>query len=114
MFQNLLLSAAQEVRGSSSCVTPCVVMKNDGFLYHQESSFSPERWTKVVLQECAVIAFTVCLGSTAWLMTYATMNVTFTAHCIGRTFLDEENQDVSTYLSGVSSLVCMSEPSVRP
>ena len=34
--------AVQEVRGSSSDVTPCIVMKNDGVLYHQVSSFSPE------------------------------------------------------------------------
>ena len=37
MFQNLPLSAAQEVRDSSSGVTPCIIMKNDGVLYHQLS-----------------------------------------------------------------------------
>ena len=42
MFQNLPLL---EVRDSSSGVTACIVMKNDGVLYHQVSSFSPERWT---------------------------------------------------------------------
>ena len=42
MFQNLTLSAAQEVRDSSSGVTPCIVMKNDGVLYYQASSFCPE------------------------------------------------------------------------
>ena len=42
MFQNLPLPSAQEVRDSSSDVTPCIVMKNDGVLYHQMSSFSPE------------------------------------------------------------------------
>ena len=36
------LTAAQEVRDSRNTVTPCIVMKNDGFLYHQVSSFSPE------------------------------------------------------------------------
>ena len=41
MFQNLPLPAAQEVHDSSS-VTPCIVMKNDGVLYHQVSSFPPE------------------------------------------------------------------------
>ena len=55
MFQNLPLPAAQEIRESSSTVTPCIVMKNDGVLYHQVSSFSPERWTKVVVQELAVV-----------------------------------------------------------
>ena len=52
MLQNLSLPAAQEVRDSSSSsgVTPCTVMKND-----QVSSFSPERWTKVVVQERAVV-----------------------------------------------------------
>ena len=41
MFQNLPLPEAQEVR-DSSVVTPCIVMKNDGVLYHQVSLFSPE------------------------------------------------------------------------
>ena len=41
MFQNLPLPAAQEVHDNSS-VTSCIVMKNDGVLYHQVSSFSPE------------------------------------------------------------------------
>ena len=36
------LSAAEEVRNSSSGVTPCIFMKNDGVLYHQVSSFFPE------------------------------------------------------------------------
>ncbi|KAJ4428183.1 hypothetical protein ANN_24198, partial [Periplaneta americana] len=35
----------------SSGVTPCIIMKNDGILYHQMASFSPEGWTKVVVQE---------------------------------------------------------------
>ena len=35
------LPAAQEVRDSSG-VTPCIVMDNDGVLYHQVSSFAPE------------------------------------------------------------------------
>ena len=54
MFQNLPLPVAQEVRDSSS-VTPCIAMKNDGVLYHQVSSFSPECWMKVVLQEHAAL-----------------------------------------------------------
>ena len=54
MFQNILLPAAQEVRDSSSSVTPCIVMKNDEVLYHQVSSFSPEHWMEM-LQECAVV-----------------------------------------------------------
>ena len=54
-LQNPPLLAAQEARDSSSGVTPCIVMKNDRVLYHQVSSFSPERWTKVVLQERAVV-----------------------------------------------------------
>ena len=33
MFQNLPLPAAQEVHDSSSDVTTCIVMKNDGVLY---------------------------------------------------------------------------------
>ena len=51
MFQNLPLQAAQNVRDSSSGVTPSIIMENDGVLYHQVSSSSPERWTKVGLQE---------------------------------------------------------------
>ena len=60
MFQNLALPAAQEVRDSSS-VTPCIVMKNDGVLYHQVLAFSPERWMKVLLKERSV---TISLGGT--------------------------------------------------
>ena len=37
------LSASKEVRDSSSGVTPCIVMKNDGVLYHQVLSFSPDK-----------------------------------------------------------------------
>ncbi|KAJ4434829.1 hypothetical protein ANN_23400, partial [Periplaneta americana] len=46
--KNLPLPATQEVLDSSSGVTPCIIMKNDGVLYPQVSSFSPEGWTKVV------------------------------------------------------------------
>ena len=50
MFQNLTLPATQEVRDSSS-VTPCIVMKNDGVLYHQVSSFSAESmWSRSLRQ----------------------------------------------------------------
>ena len=55
MFQNLPLPAGQEVRDSSSGVTACIVMKNDEILYHLVSSFSPDRWMKVILQERAAI-----------------------------------------------------------
>ena len=61
MFENLPLSTAQEVCDSSSGVTPCIVMKDDGALYHQVSSFSPECWMKVVLQEHAVVGSVYCL-----------------------------------------------------
>ena len=47
MFQNLPLPAAQVVRDSSSSVTLCIVMKNDGVLYHQVSPFllsAGRRW----------------------------------------------------------------------
>ena len=37
MFQNLPLPAEQEIRDNSSGVTPCIVIKNDGVLYHQVS-----------------------------------------------------------------------------
>ena len=55
MFQKLPLPAVQEICDSTSGVTPCIVTKNVRVLYHQVSSFSPERWTKVVLQELAVV-----------------------------------------------------------
>ena len=41
MFQNIPLPVAQEVRDSSG-VTPCIVMKNDGVLYHQVLHTFPE------------------------------------------------------------------------
>ena len=41
MFQNLPLPVVQEVHDSSSSgVTPCIFMKNDGVLYHQVLFFS--------------------------------------------------------------------------
>ena len=48
-------ASGAEVCNSCSGVTPCIVMKNDGVLYHQVLSFSPEHWTKVVLQEHAAV-----------------------------------------------------------
>ena len=80
MFQNLPLPAAQEVRDSSD-VPFCIVMKNDGVLYHQVSSFSPEHWTKVVVQERAAVGIVYCLPwryRVVATMSYATMNTTFT------------------------------------
>ena len=85
MFQNLPLPAAQEVRDSSG-VTLCIVMKND------QVSYSPERLMKVVLQKRAIVrSIYRYLGGTAWCiitpsLSYATMNITSTAHCVGRTF----------------------------
>ena len=35
MFQNLPLPAEQGIRENSRDVTPCIVMKNDGILYHK-------------------------------------------------------------------------------
>ena len=55
MFQNFPLLVVQEVHDSSSNMTPSIVRKNDGVLYHQVSSFSPESWTKMVQQELAVV-----------------------------------------------------------
>ena len=48
------MSVAQEVHDSSG-VTPCILMNNDEVLYYEVSSFSPDRCTKVVLQEHAVV-----------------------------------------------------------
>ena len=89
MFQNLPLPAAQDVLDSSSGVTPCIVVKKDGVLYHLLPSFSPERWTTVVLQDCVVV------GSDYRLVQYYLINVirlneqlnfTFRSYCVGRTF----------------------------
>ena len=41
MFQNLLLLAAQEICDSSD-VNPCIIMKNNGALYHQAIHVVPE------------------------------------------------------------------------
>ena len=43
------IAAVKEVREYSSGVTPCIVMKNNGILYYQVSSFSLERWTIIFL-----------------------------------------------------------------
>ena len=56
MFQNLPLPAAQEVRDSSSSVTPCTVIKKNGVLLHQEYLFSLHHWTKMALPEHAVVS----------------------------------------------------------
>ena len=42
------IGSDEEILDSSSGVTPCIVVKNVGVLYHKVSSFSPECWTKVV------------------------------------------------------------------
>ena len=52
MFQNLPLPAAQEVRDSSSGVIPCIVMKNNGVLYHQVLHAVPKKHS-CVLRPCA-------------------------------------------------------------
>ena len=109
MFQNLPLPAAQEVRDNSSGVTPCIVMKNDVVLYHQVSSFSPERWTKKVVQESAVI---VSVYRLPWrysvVQYYLIIVIRHNEHHLHST-LDEENRDASIHLIGVSSLVHMRE-----
>jgi hypothetical protein len=55
MFQYLPSPVAKEIRHSVSNVTPRIVMKDDGVRCQQVSSLSPECWTKVVLQEIAVV-----------------------------------------------------------
>ena len=55
---------------------------------HQISSFSPARWTKMVLQERA--AFTVCIGGTVWYsitpsMAYARFSFTHNEQHLHRT-----------------------------
>ena len=71
MFQNLSLLAAQEVHDSIRSATPCIVMKNDGVLYHQVSSFSPEKESAVVGRVNSQPWRTITSS-----MSYATMNIT--------------------------------------
>ena len=113
LFLNLPLPTAQEVYDNSSGVSPCIVMKNDGVLYHQMSLFSLELWTRVVLQERAVVGSVYCVPwrfSITPSLSYATLKITFTAQCVGRTIWDGGNRDYSIYLIRVSSLVRMREP----
>ena len=116
MFQNLLLSTAQEIHDSNRGLTPCIVMKDDEVMYHQVSSFSPELWAKVMLRGCAVVS-SVCRQPWRYSvvhyypsMSYATMNITFTAHCVGRTFFARGEPECFHSFHCVSSLVRMSEP----
>ena len=50
-------------------------MKNDGVLYHQVPSFSPEYRTKVVLQEFAVVRSVYCLPWRYSMLQYYLINV---------------------------------------
>ena len=75
MFQNLPLSAEQEVCDDSWGVTPSTVTKNDGVPYHQMSSFSPEHITKVELQERAIVSSIYCLLWRYSVMQYYLINV---------------------------------------
>ena len=88
MLQNLQLPASQEVYDCSSGVAPCKVMKNGGILYYLVKSFSPGRWTNVVLQECAVEGSVYHLRAAVLpsSVSYAIMSFTFTAQCVERTF----------------------------
>ena len=76
MFQNLSLPAVHEVHdSSSSSVTHCIVMKNDGVLYHQVWFFSRDCWKNVVLQEHAVVGSVYCLSWSYSVMQYYPINV---------------------------------------
>ena len=121
MFQNLPLPAAQDVRDGSSGVTPCIVMKNDGVLYHQVSSFSPERWTKKVLQERAVAGSVYRLSwrySSGAVLPHQCHTSQWTSSSryivYGELSLHEENWDATVHFTGVSSLVRLSKPTFRP
>ena len=74
MFQNLPLPEVQEVHDSSSGVmTLCIVMKNDGLLYHQISSHASRspwkhscvlwlRATSILIQKCCSSFVNMDLG----------------------------------------------------
>ena len=61
---------------SSSGVTLCIVMNNDGFLYLRVSSYSPENLTNVLLQEYAVVGSIYCLSCRYSMLHYYPINVT--------------------------------------
>ena len=113
MFQNLPLPAAQEFSDSSSGVTLYSIMKNDGVL-----SFSPERWTKVVLQERTVVGsvyrlpwYIVQRGAVLPHQCHTPQRISSSQHIVqGALCLDEENRDASIHLIDTASLVRMSEP----
>ena len=89
IFQNLLLPALQEVCDNSNSVTPFIVMKNDGVLHPSAVIFF---W---VLDEGGAAGIVYLLPwrySVVHItpsLLYATMNITFTAHCLGHTFFGQ-------------------------
>ena len=88
MIQNLPLPAAQEFCNSSSGVTPCIVMKNNGVLYHQVSSLDEDgvagtRISRQSLPSALEVQHGVVLPPS---ISYATMKITFTAYYVGHTF----------------------------
>ena len=110
---------AQEVRDSSSGVPPCTVMKIDRVPYHQVSSFSPERWTKLVLQGRAVVGSGYRL---AWkysmVQQYPISVIRHNEHHLQRTlsrpqFLCKRRTGLLPFMIGVSSSVRMSDPRFR-
>ena len=120
MFQNLPLWKVEEVRDSSSGMT---------------ARYSHEEWLGFVASGAELFSWALDEGGAAGMCSsrqclpsalevrvvqYYTINVIrhndiiFTANCSGRTFLGEENLDASNHLTGVISLVRMSEPRFRP
>ena len=94
-------------------------MKNDGFLNHQVSSFSPEHWTKVLLQECAVVGRVYHLPWRSSVVEYYPITaIRYNEHHLHSTlymadFLWTRRTEMLPF-DGVSCLVRMSEPRFRP
>ena len=112
-------SIASGARGdSSSSVIPCVIMNNDGVLYHQVSSFSPECWTKVVLQECTVIGSVYYLPWRYIVVKYYPIKfIHHSDHHLHSTLCRAHflwTRDASIHFIRFSSLVHMSEPRFCP
>ena len=115
------IAMAQEVREISSGVTPCIVMKNDrGSVPTRDVVFSWALNEAGAARTCgSKAAFTHYFGGTAWYnitqsMSYATMNVTFTAYCVGRTFFGRKGPGCFHSLDWRFKFGCMSERKFRP
>ncbi|PNF41942.1 hypothetical protein B7P43_G14638 [Cryptotermes secundus] len=87
MLQYLPSPAGKEILDSVSSMNPCSLMKEDGVHCQQVSSLSPEYWTKMILQEIAVVGSVYCLSLRYSVVQYHSINVIcHNEHChVGHT-----------------------------